>query len=371
MIEVDIRAERGEFILKAKFSSEPGGVTVLFGPSGAGKTTLIDQIAGLDKPASGYISVDGVVLFDSNRGINLKPEKRRIGYVFQEGRLFPHMNILRNLTYGMRNSFGRIGFEPVVSLLQLSKLLHRRPHQLSGGEKQRVAIGRALLANPRLLLMDEPLASLDVYRKIEILPFIETLRDEMRIPIIYVSHIMEEVIRLADTLVLLTNGIVTAFGPLESLIGRLDLEGLTSISEAGSLINTEVVEHNASSGLSSLGFRNARLLVPWLDLPLRTRVRVHIRARDVSIALSRPADISILNIFQGTVKSISENTGSSVDVVVDIGIPLRARVTRLAVARLGLQVGTSVYALVKAVAIDSGELGGLVQPYNDNITKRK
>ena len=358
MIEIDVRGQRGDFAIEAAFSSEPGGITALFGPSGAGKTTLVDMIAGLDTPSSGRIVVDGVVLFDSKTRVNLRPERRRIGYVFQEGRLFPHLSVRRNLTYGMPRRRSAIGFDAVVLLLDLAPLLGRRPHQLSGGEKQRVAIGRALLTNPRLLLMDEPLASLDVERRTEILPFIERLRDEMRIPIVYVSHHMEEIIRLADTLVLMTHGTVSAFGPLESLMTRLDLGALAGRSEAGAVIPVELVEHDAASGLSTLAFSGGRLMVPWLDLPLRTRLRVHVRARDVSLSLSRPTDISILNIFPGTVSEIRESEGTSVDILVDIGVPLHARVTRLAVARLSLKASLHVYALVKAVAIDHESLGG-------------
>lgn len=365
MIDVDVRSQRGEFRLEASFLSEPGGITALFGPSGAGKTTLIDLIAGLDTPLSGRIAVDGVVLFDSEASVNLPPEKRRIGYVFQEGRLFPHINVRRNLAYGMRGSTGKIGFETVVSLLDLAPLLDRRPHQLSGGEKQRVAIGRALLTSPRLLLMDEPLASLDAERKGEILPFIERLRDEMRIPIVYVSHMMEEVIRLADTLVLMAHGSTYASGPLETLMSRLDLTDIAGRSEAGAVLTAEIIEHDAASGLSALAFKGGRLMVPWLDLPLRTRLRVHIRARDVSLALSRPTDISILNIFPGTITEVRESAGTSVEILVDVGVPLRARVTRLAVARLSLKANLHVYALVKAVAIDHGNLGGLIQPQKD------
>ena len=371
MIDVDVRGQRGEFKLEASFLSEPGGITALFGPSGAGKTTLIDMIAGLDTPLSGRIVVDDVVLFDTEAGVNLPPDKRRIGYVFQEGRLFPHMNVRRNLTYGMRGRKGKIGFEAVVSLLDLTLLLNRRPHQLSGGEKQRVAIGRALLTNPRLLLMDEPLASLDAERKGEILPFIERLRDEMRIPIVYVSHIMEEVVRLADTLVLMAHGSAYAFGPLETLMSRLDLTDLAGRNEAGAVIAAEVIEHDAASGLSALAFKGGRLMVPWLDLPLRTRLRVHIRARDVSLALSRPTDISILNIFPGTITEVRESAGTSVEILIDVGVPMRARVTRLAVARLSLKPSLHVYALVKAVAIDHGNLGGLTQPQKNDGTAQQ
>ena len=214
MIDVDIRLTKDDFRLDTKFETDTG-LTALFGKSGSGKTTLINAIAGLERPDEGRIEVDGNVLFDANAGINLPPEKRRLGYVFQESRLFPHLNVSKNLAYGMtlaRPAEGGQDFKRIVELLDLGALLTRRTRTLSGGERQRVAIGRALLANPRILLMDEPLASLDAGRKAEIIPFIERLRDELLLPIVYVSHAIEEVIRVADTMVVMSDGRVAAGG---------------------------------------------------------------------------------------------------------------------------------------------------------------
>jgi molybdate transport system ATP-binding protein len=357
MIEIDVRRKLGNFTLRAAFNSPPGGITTLFGRSGAGKTVLVNLLAGLDRPDEGRIAVDGVVLFDSKAGIDLPPEKRRLGYVFQEGRLFPHMSVRRNLAYGMKGERGGVEFERIVDLLDLSGMLDRGPRDLSGGEKQRVAIGRALLASPRLLLMDEPLAALDMGRKAEILPFIERLRDELAIPIVYVSHAMEEIVRLADTLVIVSDGKIAAVGPVEELMSRLDLRPLTGRYEAGAVLTVTVEGHDAKRAVTRLAFEGMTLLVPHADIPVGEDLRIRIRARDVSLALSAPDDISILNIFPGRVVEISDRKDGQMDVIVDVGAKIWARVTRMAVHRLALEPGTQVHALVKAVAIDRQSLG--------------
>ncbi|MDH3702848.1 MAG: molybdenum ABC transporter ATP-binding protein [Alphaproteobacteria bacterium] len=365
MIEVDVRRRHGAFTLDAQFAAnamdtgDRGGVTVLFGRSGAGKTSLVNLLAGLDRPDSGRIVIGGAVLFDSETGVDLPPEQRRLGYVFQDGRLFPHLSVLRNLTYGMKRTAGGgpVTLETAIDLLDLGALLDRRPATLSGGEKQRVAIGRALLANPRLLLMDEPLASLDAARKNEILPFIEQLRDETGIPIVYVSHALDEVIRLADTLVLLSDGKVVAVGGVEDLMSRLDLRPLTGRYEAGAVIAATVRSHDEAGGLTLLDFAGGTMRVPYTDLPLGKEFRVRVRARDVSLALTEPTDISILNVFPGTVREIGGEPGPQVDVLIDIGCPLWARITRHALDKLAIAPGKPVHALVKAVAFDRHSLG--------------
>lgn len=357
MIEVDIRRRIGAVQIDAQFSGAPGGITALFGRSGAGKTTIVNLLAGLERPDDGRIVVDGVTLFDSAKGVDLPPEARRLGYVFQEGRLFPHMNVRRNLTYGMKRTTDGIGFDQVVGLLDLGDLLGRLPTSLSGGEKQRVAIGRALLASPRLLLMDEPLASLDGPRKAEILPFIERLREEFAVPIVYVTHAVEEIVRLADTLVIVNDGRIAAVGPVEELMTRLDLRPLTGRYEAGAVLTVKVEEHDSEGAVSYLSFDGMRLTVPLTDADPGEELRVRIRARDVSLALQPPEHVSILNIFPGTITEISDRRDGQVDVLVDIGPILWARVTRLAASRLRLAAGQKVHALVKAVAIDRQALG--------------
>jgi molybdate transport system ATP-binding protein len=360
MLEIEAVCRFGDFSLDVAFTAPTDGIVALFGKSGSGKTSLVNLLAGLARPARGRIVVNGAVLFDSATGIDLPPERRRLGYVFQEGRLFPHLDVQRNLLYGQRRTpaaerhadFGRI-----VELLGIAGLLHRRPAELSGGEKQRVAIGRALLASPRLLLMDEPLASLDAPRKDEILPFIEQLRDELRLPIVYVSHDSGELLRLADTVVLMSEGRAAAVGPLEEVMSRLDLRPLTGRYEAGAVLRARLSAQEPESGLTLLSFPGGTLHVARLDLPLDTEVRVRLRARDVAIALTRPTDISILNIFPGTIIEVGAGEGPHVDLKLDVGVPLWARVTLRSARALELTVGRQVFALVKAVAIDRHSLG--------------
>lgn len=361
MIEVDVKRRLGSFALEAKFSAGPG-VTALFGPSGAGKTTIVNLLAGLDRPDAGRIIVDGRTLFDSEGGVDLPPERRRLGYVFQEGRLFPHLSVNGNLTYGMRlipPEARQHDFSQIVSLLGLSGLLDRRPGSLSGGEKQRVAIGRALLASPRLLLMDEPLSSLDGVLKEEILPYIERLRDELRLPIVYVSHAIEEVIRLADTLVVLDGGKVVEADTLPNAMGRLRPQGLTDSLGGGAVFRATVGARDEDDGLTELLFGPNRLLVPRMKLAPGASLRVRIQARDVALSRGRPSQISVLNIFEGTIREIGPSAGPQVDVLVDIGAPLIARITRKSLQDLGLAVGDRIHALIKAVAVDRRNLGGL------------
>lgn len=361
-LEIDIAHDFGGFKLQARFACAPG-LTALFGRSGAGKTTLVNAIAGLLRPQRARIAIHGRVLSDTQAGVHVPPHRRRIGYVFQDARLFPHLTVRHNLLYGrfFARRHDKIGFEQVVDLLGIAPLLQRRPATLSGGEKQRVAIGRALLARPDLLLMDEPLASLDGARKEEILPYLERLRDELRLPIIYVSHAIPEVTRLADTVVLLSDGRVQAVGSVEDLTARLDLFPLTDRYEAGAVLSATLLRHDAAWGLSVLQTRAGEILVPQLqDRAPGTMLRIRIRARDVTLALSPPADTSALNILHGTVAELkaSGEGGPQVEVKLDCaGDMLLARVTRLSAERLALRPGQSVYAMIKSVALDGGSLG--------------
>lgn len=357
MIEVDILFHRQSFNLNATFRADSEGIIAVFGRSGSGKTTLINLLAGLERPGTGRITIDDTVLFDSDAGIDVPPEQRRLGYVFQDGRLFPHMTVQRNLVYGRQGALSNAEFETIVSLLDLDPLLDRRPGTLSGGEKQRVAIGRALLAQPKLLLMDEPLASLDAGRKAEILTYIERLREEVRLPIVYVSHSSDEIVRLADTLVLLSDGEIAAVGPLEDLMSRLDLRPLTGRYEAGAVIPATVASTRPETHLTELHFPGGTLMVPATDLPIGHELRVRVRARDVSLAVTPPDGISTLNILRGTVTEIGDDSGPLVDVLVDIGCPIWARISRHALQSLGIQVGNEIYAMIKAVAFDRRSLG--------------
>lgn len=360
-LAIDIRHRLGSFLLDAKFETGSGLVAV-FGRSGSGKTSLINIIAGLARPEQGRVAIDGTVLVDTERGIFVPRHRRRVGYVFQEGRLFPHLTVRQNLLYGRWFAArGKRGDElaRVVDLLGIAGLLERRPGRLSGGEKQRVAIGRALLADPRLLLMDEPLASLDEARKAEILPYIERLRDRSRVPIVYVSHSIAEVSRLATTVVLLSEGKVAAVGPTSEIMRRLDLFPLTGRAEAGAVIEATVERHDETFGLTELASRAGRWRLYRLDAPVGARLRLRVRARDVMLARSAPADLSALNVLPGVVADIGPDDGAIVEVRVDCGgEALIARLTRYSVERLGLVRGTPAFALVKSVALDRRSLSG-------------
>lgn len=345
--------------IEARFEAGDG-VTALFGRSGAGKTSLVEMIAGLMRPDHGRIVVQGRTLFCSERRIDLPAERRRVGYVFQDARLFPHLSVRRNLLYGRwaGRRTGALDLETVCRLLDIQPLLERRPGALSGGEVQRVAIGRALLADPAILLMDEPLASLDGPRKNEILPFLERLKEESGLPIVYVSHAMEEVIRLADQMVLIDQGKVAAVGPIEEVTTRLDLRPMTGRYEAGAVVPVRVEGHDEGYDLTTLLITpDHRLQVPRLNRPVGAALRIRLRARDVTLALRRPEGASTLNILPGRVRELAPADGPFVDVLVDAGAPIWSRVTRLSVDRMGLAPGREVFAVVKAGAIDRASLG--------------
>jgi molybdate transport system ATP-binding protein len=360
-ITCDIEHRLGKFQIDAHFAAGQG-LTALFGRSGSGKTTIVNVIAGLIRPDHGRVEVEGVTLLDTERGIFLPRHKRRLGYVFQEGRLFPHLSVRQNLLYGgwfAGVAEGRDEFDRVVDLLGIEPLLDRRPARLSGGEKQRVAIGRALLADPRLLLMDEPLASLDEVRKAEILPFIERLRDHSKVPIVYVSHSVAEVARLASTVVLLSGGAVAAVGATADIMQRLDLFPLTGRAEAGAIIEATVERHDERFGLTELASRGGAWRLPRLDAAVGTRLRLRVRARDVMLATHAPEGLSALNVLAGTVSEIARSEGPIVEVRLDCsGDALLARLTRYSAERLGIGPGAQVFALIKSVALDRRSLSG-------------
>ncbi|HXC28960.1 MAG TPA: molybdenum ABC transporter ATP-binding protein [Stellaceae bacterium] len=366
MLNVSVTHRLGAFTLDAEFDSE-GGLTALFGRSGAGKTSLVNVIAGLIRPDHGHVAIDGEVLTDTATRRFVPAHRRRVGYVFQEGRLFPHLNVRQNLAFGRwfaprattTSTRGGSEFDQVIGLLGIDHLLARRPANLSGGEKQRVAIGRALLARPRVLVMDEPLASLDEGRRHEIFPYIERLRDEMRVPIVYVSHSIPEVARLATTLVVLSEGQVAAIGPTAEIMGRLDLFPLTGRAEAGAILATRVAAHDRVFGLTVLRAAAGELRVPYLDLPVGTALRVRIRARDVMIALAPPEGLSALNVLPGTVAEIAQGDGPIVQMRLDCaGEALIARLTRRSVETLGLIPGLKVHAVIKSIAFDHHAFAG-------------
>ncbi len=358
ILDLAIAKRRGDFALDVAVAAAGERVTALFGASGAGKSTVVQAIAGMLRPDRGHIRVDGTAFFDTGRRIDLPPERRRVGYVFQDAKLFPHLSVRDNLRYGWRRARAeerRIAVPPVVDLLALGPLLDRRPHTLSGGERQRVALGRALLAQPRVLLMDEPLAALDAPRKAEILPFIERLRDEFALPIVYVSHALDEVVRLADALVVLDRGRVRAAGPLIEVMGRPDLRGLFGPVDFGAVLEAVVTGHEGRYGLSVLATPGGELRVPRIDAPVGGRVRVRIRSRDAALALDPPSRCSVVNVLTGTIAGLELHGGAGATAQIDLnGAALLADITRLSVDRLKLAPGLAVHVLIKAVALDRG-----------------
>ena len=358
-LSVDVRHRLGAFALEAAFQSS-GRLTALFGTSGSGKTSLVNLIGGLIRPQAGRIEIDGRVLVDTDRRIFVPKHRRNVGYVFQDARLFPHMTVSQNLRYGrfFTAPAGRYAdMDGVVNLLGIRPLLDRKPNLLSGGEKQRVAIGRALLASPKLLLMDEPLASLDDARKAEIMPYLERLRDESKVPIVYVSHSVAEVARLATEIVVLSAGKVTASGPTNDILQRLDLLPEDERHEGGSVVIAEVVRHEAEAGLSVLRSAAGEWRLTRVALPVGTRLRLRVRARDVMIATERPQGLSALNILPGTIIGISPAGRDDAVIMLDCnGDPLAARITRHSVAVLGPEVGRPAFAVVKAVTFDKGNV---------------
>ncbi|MEX0923931.1 MAG: molybdenum ABC transporter ATP-binding protein [Rhodovibrionaceae bacterium] len=347
----------GGFSLDINFSAESSGITALFGPSGSGKSSTVNAIAGLLSPRQGHISLGDRVLFDSHTGQSLPARKRQVGYVFQDARLFPHMSVRANLEFGARRRGGtaaaREDFDHIVDLLGLGHLLARRPRALSGGEKQRVALGRAMLSRPRLLLLDEPLAAIDPSRKAEILPYFERLRDEAGVPIVYVSHSVDEVGRLADRLVVLNEGRVAAQGPVHEIMSRLDLFPLTGRFEAGAVIEAAVLRHEEADHLTEVGFDGGRLWVPRIQAPAGSRLRLRIRARDVMLALGQPEGISANNILRGTITEIRRDEGPYLDIRMLCGqTPLIARITHRSLRRLGLRPGLEIFAVIKSATVD-------------------
>jgi molybdate transport system ATP-binding protein len=349
-LDVSLQHRVGDFRLDASFVTH-GNVTALFGPSGAGKSTVVAAIAGLIRPREGRIVLDGHVLTDLP-GVFVPAERRRLGVVFQDARLFPRMSVRNNLLFGWRRSPTRadrptIGH--VIDLMGLQPLLDRRPSGLSGGEKSRVALGRALLASPDMLLLDEPLASLDAARRNEILPYLERLARESRLPMLYVSHQVDEVARLADEIVVIDNGRVTAQGSAFDLL--TDIDAIAGVPPLGAVFEATVTEHRGD-GLSALGFDGGTLYVRKLPQAVGACLRVRLRAEDIMLALKEPEAISANNVLSCSVKAIRES-GDEADVQLMCGTTrLVARITASSRARLQLEPSTAVYAIVKSVTVE-------------------
>ena len=353
-LTVEAKQRLGEFALDAGFTSERG-VTALFGRSGSGKTSLVRIIAGLSRPDEGRVLLDGDILADTQARIFVPKHRRRFGYVFQEARLFPHLSVRQNLNYGRwfaPKGTDSENFGHVVDLLGIGSLLDRRPGKLSGGEKQRVAIGRALLSSPRLLLMDEPLAALDDERKAEILPYLERLRDEMNIPIVYVSHSVPEVARLADRVVMLEDGRVKAIGTPTQVLSGPSLSAADR-REAGSVLSGIVERVDERYRLATIRLSQAALVVPDAHVAAGSRVRLHIPERDVMIATARPEGLSALNILEGRIATMEPDGEGTIRLGVDCGGDIvLSRITALSGEKLGLLPGIPVFAVIKTVALE-------------------
>ena len=349
---------RNGFSLDIDFTAPLQGITALFGPSGCGKTSLLRCIAGLNR-LPGHLLVGGEAWQDEARGVYLPPHRRAVGYVFQEASLFPHLSVAKNLLYGAKRAGtetrnGAPSFDDIVALLGIDHLLERAPEALSGGERQRVALGRALLSRPRVLLMDEPLSALDRMTKEEILPYFEALPQALGLPILYVSHDIAEVSRLADRMVLIAKGRKVAEGPLQALLERLDLSPETGRFEAGVVVSARVAGHDPDFRMTRLELGGQPLSLPQAEVAVGEDVRLRIRARDVGLATQRPTGISFRNVLAGTIQEIVEEPETAfAETLVEVGGQrLRARLTREAVAELGLIPGTPVFALIKSVAFD-------------------
>ena len=354
-IQSRFRIDYKQFALDTELEFPDEGVTVIFGRSGSGKTTLLRCLAGLERSPDGYLKFGSHVWQDESQKLFVPVHRRPIGMVFQEARLFPHLTVKDNLYYGYRRiaaGHRTISYEQVADLMDLHPLLERRPQKLSGGEQQRVAIGRALLTSPRLLLMDEPLASLDAQRKHEILPFLMRLRQEMKLPIVYVTHSLNEVLQLVDTLVLLQEGKSVATGPANEVLSRLDLAGKTGPLTVGSVLTTTVADHEPEFGLTRVQYRGQSLYIPEQPLKEGSPLRVHLLAQDISISLGKSeVPTSALNKLPATILEIgpTDPRGSSVNLKLDVGEPILATITRKSLAHLQLKPGMQVYATVKAV----------------------
>ncbi|HEX9173207.1 MAG TPA: molybdenum ABC transporter ATP-binding protein [Telluria sp.] len=354
-IHARFRIDHPGFRLDVDLQLPGRGVSALFGVSGSGKTTCLRAIAGLERAPGGYLEVNGALWQDEAQGIFLPTHRRPLGYVFQEASLFAHLDIRHNLEYGLRRAPAgtrKVDLRRVLELLGIAALQERMPDRLSGGERQRVAIARALLTSPQLLLMDEPLAALDLARKQEILPYLERLHDELEIPVIYVSHASDEVAHLADHLVVLEQGRVLASGPLSETLARIDLP-IRLGEDAGVVLEGEVAERDAHWHLARIAFPGGHLWVRDSGVPIGQRVRVRILARDISLALETHDDSSILNVLPATVEQIAADTHPALALVRlnAGGVPLVARITHRSAANLNLHPGLNVWAQIKAVAL--------------------
>ncbi len=353
LLTAKFKIDYAEFSLNVELNLPAKGVTVVFGPSGSGKTTLLRCLSGLEKAPSGYLKLAGQVWQDEETFLPI--QERKVGMVFQESRLFPHLNIQENLLYGYQRTLPAerdLHLDEVVRVLDLKSLLKRVPEKLSGGERQRVAIGRALLTSPKLLLMDEPLSSLDRRLKAEIIPFIKRIGDEFKMPVIYVTHSMNEVLQLVDTMVILKSGKVVNVGSVEEVCSDARSREVVGDGELGAVLETLVSGHDEEFGLTQLDFMGQVLNVPRQNIPVGQSLRVHIHSKDVSLSTVSPdGATSVLNILRAKVKKVGtlDPKGYSVDIELDVGRSILATITRKSLVNLNLRPGQMIYTHIKAI----------------------
>src|SRR5487761_737027 len=355
MLRLSVLKRWGGFRLLAQLDAPTPGVVALFGRSGCGKTTLVNIISGLLQPDEGRVELDGITLTDTRARIRVPVERRRIGYVFQDARLFPHLGVAANLRYGERRAPQEertVGFDEVLALLGLEPLLQRRPYQLSGGERQRGALGRALLAQTRLLLLDEPLAALDAARREEVLPYLERLRDRLAIPMVFVSHQLDEVLRLATHVALMEAGEIVASGTLSDISVRPELRAIVGPEAVGSVLDGVVTRVHPAHGMVDVQIGRGTLHISVPDARVDAPMRIQLLARATILATEPPRGLSVRNALEGVITDISEDFGRAMLVKVDIGAgaAVLSRVTRDAMDALGLRVGMTVWVLVKAIS---------------------
>ena len=351
MIECKIKIQLESFMLDANFSIPDRGITVVFGPSGSGKTTLLRAIAGLEKSDDGFLKI-GDSVWQKGEDF-LATHKRQIGYVFQDAALFDHLDVKGNLNFVVKRAIGlkEDFIESIHNLLEIKTLLNRKTTQLSGGERQRVAIARALLTNPKILLLDEPLSALDLKRKNEILPYLDSIHNDLEIPILYVTHSQDEMSRLADHLLLIEDGNIVGSGPVNDMLTRFDMP-LSHGGDAVSIIEAEVLKRDSEFNLMHLDFLGGQFIVPDNSFPVQTKVRIRVVARDVSLTKSKQVDTSILNIFPAMVQEIVNEGEAQVMVRLQIkDTILLACITRKSSYKLRLEKGSEVFVQVKSVAI--------------------
>lgn len=354
-LSIDLEKAYPGFSLKVQVNFGRG-ITALFGPSGSGKTTLLDLIAGVQTADEGLILNQGKEFFHSIRGVNLAPEKRRVGYVFQDDALFPHLSVKENLLFGAKGGEKNKDLGHLLEIFDLKNLVDRAPAKLSGGEKKRVAIARALLSGPEILLLDEPLANIDVRRREDFFPYLHALKEELKIPIIYVSHQIDEVIQLADHLVLIEDGRIRAFGPIAQAFDKTEVQMALGRKNRGTLLEAEVVE--SLGGLARLDFGAGEMLSADDRLKPGQKIRLRVLAKDVAVSLKEPKDISILNVLPCTIEKIDKNFHRHVDLVLGLEkgknkVHLHAEITLRSARQLRLKPGMKIYALVKALAVIS------------------